>query len=62
MTALIYVLATISGFVAPLMLPRIGHRGLAMWGFGLAFVGLVVGAFALTVRLEVIIVVAPPAC
>jgi MFS family permease len=45
-TALIYVLATISGFVAPLMLPRIGHRGVAMWGFGLAFVGLVVGAFA----------------
>ena len=29
-TALIYVLATISGFIAPLMLPRIGHRGLAM--------------------------------
>lgn len=43
-TAGIYVLATISGFVAPLMLPKIGHRGLAMWGFGLAFVGLVVGA------------------
>ena len=47
-TAGIYVLATISGFVAPLMLSRIGHRGVAMWGFGLAFIGLVVGAFALT--------------
>ena len=57
-TALIYVLATISGFVAPLMLPRIGHRGLAMWGYGLAFAGLVVGAFALLNDWKVIIVVA----
>ncbi len=57
-TALIYVLATISGFVAPLMLPRIGHRGLAMWGYGLAFVGLVLGAFALLNDWKVIIVVA----
>jgi MFS family permease len=57
-TALIYVLATISGFIAPLMLPRIGHRGLAMWGYGLAFVGLVLGAFALLNDWKVIIVVA----
>jgi MFS family permease len=57
-TALIYVLATISGFVAPLMLSRIGHRGLAMWGYGLAFVGLVVGAFALLNDWKVILVVA----
>lgn len=46
-TAAIFTLATISGFVAPLMLSKIGHRGLAMWGFGLAFVGLVGGAFAI---------------
>ena len=52
------MLATISGFVAPLMLPKIGHRGLAMWGFGLAFVGLVVGAFALSQDWKIIIVVA----
>lgn len=57
-TAGIYVLATISGFVAPLILPKIGHRGLAMWGFGLAFVGLVVGAFALSHDWKIIIVVA----
>src|SRR4051794_10997573 len=31
-TAGIYVLATISGFVAPLMIARIGHKGVAMWG------------------------------
>ena len=57
-TALIYVLATISGFVAPLMLSRIGHPGLAMWGYGLAFVGLVLGVFALLNDWKVIIVVA----
>jgi MFS family permease len=57
-TALVYCLATVSGFIAPLMLPRIGHRGLAMWGFGLAFVGLVVGAFALLWDLKVVIVIA----
>jgi len=57
-TAGIYVLATIAGFVAPLMLPRIGHRGVAMWGFGLAFVGLVVGAFALKYDWKVVIVIA----
>jgi MFS family permease len=57
-TAGIYVLATISGFLAPLMLPRVGHRGLAMWGFGLAFVGLVVGAFALKFDWKIVIVVA----
>jgi MFS family permease len=57
-TALIYVLATISGFIAPYMLARVGHRGLAMWGYGLAFVGLVVGAFALRNDWKIIIVVA----
>jgi MFS family permease len=57
-TALIYVLATISGYIAPLMLSRIGHRGLAMWGYGLAFGGLVVGAFALLNDWKVVIVVA----
>jgi MFS family permease len=55
-TAGIYVLATISGFVAPLMLPRIGHRGVAMWGFGLAFVGLVIGAYALGADIKWLIV------
>ena len=57
-TALVYCLATVSGFIAPLMLPKIGHRGLAMWGFGMAFVGLVVGAFALGMDLKVLIVIA----
>jgi MFS family permease len=57
-TALIYVLATIAGFLAPWMLARTGHRGLSMWGFGMAFVGLVVGAFALQFDWKIVIVIA----
>jgi MFS family permease len=56
-TALIFCLATVSGFVAPLMLPKIGHRGVAMWGFGLAFVGLILGGFAIQNDWKILIVV-----
>jgi MFS family permease len=57
-TALVYCLATVAGYIAPLMLPRIGHRGVSMWGFGLAFGGLVVGAFALGMDIKWLIVLA----
>jgi MFS family permease len=56
-TALVFCLATVSGFVAPLMLPRIGHRGVSMWGFGLAFVGLIIGGFAIQFDYKYLIVV-----
>jgi MFS family permease len=56
-TAGIYVLATISGFTAPLMIARIGHRGVAMWGYGLAFLGLVIGAYALGADIKWLIVI-----
>jgi MFS family permease len=56
-TALIFCLATVSGYVAPLMLPKIGHRGLAMWGFGLAFAGLILGGFAILNDWKILIVV-----
>jgi MFS family permease len=56
-TALIFCLATVSGYVAPLMLPKIGHRGVAMWGFGLAFFGLILGGFAIQNDWKVLIVV-----
>jgi MFS family permease len=56
-TALIFCLATVSGYVAPLMLPKIGHRGVAMWGFGLAFVGLILGGYAIQNDLKILIVV-----
>lgn len=57
-TAMVYCLATVSGFVAPIMLPKIGHKGVAMWGYGMAFIGLVVGAFALQLDLKLLIVIA----
>ena len=56
-TALIFCLATVSGYVAPLMLPKIGHRGVAMWGFGLAFFGLILGGFAIQNDWKILIVI-----
>jgi MFS family permease len=56
-TALIFCLATISGYVAPLMLSKIGHRGVAMWGFGMAFVGLILGGYAIQNDYKILIVV-----
>jgi MFS family permease len=56
-TAAIYVLATISGFTAPMMIKKVGHRGVAMWGYGLAFVGLLIGAFALGANIQWLIVI-----
>ena len=56
-TALIFCLATVSGYVAPLMLQKIGHRGVAMWGFGLAFFGLILGGFAIQNDWKILIVV-----
>ena len=47
LTGGIYIVATISGFVAPIALVRLGHRGLARWGFGLAFVSLLLAALFL---------------
>jgi MFS family permease len=57
-TALIYTLATVSGFLAPVMLHHMGHKGLSMWGFGLSFVGLIAGAIALHYDWKLVIVIA----
>lgn len=57
-TALIYCVATVSGFTAPIVLPKLGHRGLAMAGYGMAFIGLVAGAFALGADIKPLIVIA----
>jgi MFS family permease len=46
-TGAIYVVATVSGFVGPMVTPRLGHRGVARWGFGLAFVSLLLAALFL---------------
>lgn len=47
LTAGLYVIATISGFVAPVVTPKLGHRGISQWGFGLSFVSLLGAALFL---------------
>jgi MFS family permease len=47
LTGAIYIVATVSGFVAPMVTPRLGHRGVARWGFGMAFVSLLLAALFL---------------
>ena len=46
-TMALYVLAAISGWVGPLLLPKIGHRGIGIAGFGIVLVSLLVAAGAL---------------
>ena len=43
----IYILATISGFVAPMITPKLGHRGISQWGFGGTWISLVAAALFL---------------
>ncbi|TVT25383.1 MFS transporter [Amycolatopsis acidiphila] len=49
LTAGVYVIATIGGFTAPLVTPRIGHRGVARVGYGMAFVSLLLAALFLQI-------------
>ncbi|RFB80921.1 MFS transporter [Methylovirgula sp. 4M-Z18] len=56
-TALVFCLATVSGYVAPLMLSKIGHRGVSMWGYGLAFAGLIMGAIGMYYDWKFVIVI-----
>src|SRR5271170_6419550 len=46
-TMALYVIAAISGWVGPLLTPKIGQRGISIWGFGIVFVSLLVAAGAL---------------
>ncbi len=46
-TMALYIIAAISGWVGPLITPRIGHRGISIWGFGIVLVSLLVAAGAL---------------
>jgi MFS family permease len=43
----LYIIAAISGWVGPLITPRIGQRGLSIAGFGIVLVALLVAAAAL---------------
>jgi predicted MFS family arabinose efflux permease len=46
-TLLLYVIAAISGWVGPLITPKIGQRGLSIAGFSIVFVALLIAAAAL---------------
>ncbi len=46
-TMALYVIAAISGWVGPLITPRIGHRGIGMVGFGIVLASLLAAAWAL---------------
>jgi MFS family permease len=46
-TMALYVIAAISGWIGPLITPRIGHRGISIAGFSIVFVSLLVAAGAL---------------
>ncbi|MBV9391925.1 MAG: MFS transporter [Verrucomicrobia bacterium] len=57
-TAAIYIIATISGFVAPVITPRLGHRGISQWGFGGACLSLLAAALFLHLDWKLLIPVA----
>jgi predicted MFS family arabinose efflux permease len=46
-TLLLYIIAAISGWVGPLITPKIGQRGLSIAGFSIVFVALLIAAAAL---------------
>ncbi len=46
-TMALYVVAAISGWIGPLITPKIGHRGISIAGFGIVFLSLLVAAAAL---------------
>ncbi len=46
-TMALYCLAALSGWVGPLLTPKIGHRGIGIAGFGIVLVSLLVAAAAI---------------
>jgi predicted MFS family arabinose efflux permease len=46
-TMALYIFAAISGWVGPMITPRIGHRGIGIAGFGIVLVALLIAAGAL---------------
>lgn len=56
--AVIYTIAGVAGFTAPAVLPRIGHRGVARWGFGMSFVSLLLAALFLQADWKVLVPIA----
>ena len=54
-TLALYIIAAISGWIGPLITPKIGQRGLSIAGFSIVFLALLVAAAALyTGRVEIL--------
>lgn len=49
-TLALYLVAVVSGYVGPKILPRIGHRRLSIAGFAIVFVSLLVAALAISMH------------
>jgi MFS family permease len=60
-TAAIYIIATISGFVAPILTPKLGHRGISQWGFGGSCISLLAAALFLSLGWRLLVPVAAAA-
>jgi MFS family permease len=58
LTGAVYIVATVSGFVAPVVINRIGHKGVAAWGFGIAFVSLLLAALFLQLSWTAVVPIA----
>lgn len=54
-TMALYVIAAISGWVGPLITPRIGQRGIGIAGFAIVLVSLLVAAWALYTHTTVVL-------
>ncbi len=54
----LYVIAAISGWIGPLITPKIGHRGIGIAGFGIVLVSLLVAAWAIATGHNLILILA----
>ena len=54
----IYIIATISGFVAPIITPKLGHRGISQWGFGGTWLSLLAAALFLQLDWKIPVIIA----
>jgi MFS family permease len=54
-TMALYIIAAISGWVGPIITPKIGHRGIGIAGFGIVLVSLLVAAAALYTGTKVLL-------
>jgi MFS family permease len=50
-TLALYLVAVVSGFIGPLITPKIGQRKLSIYGFGIVFVALIVAGVAIKANL-----------